>query len=88
MTYLSSCPIITIYGGRSLSSEHRNRFNITLIGNGRGFFIGRLTQLVEWQPVKLCVTGSNPVSSANPQAHAINVSFFITPQITKKRGGV
>lgn len=31
---------------------------------------GRLTQLVEWQPVKLCVTGSNPVSSANPQAHA------------------
>lgn len=36
--------------------------------------------MVEWLPVKQCVTGSNPVSSANPQAHAINVSFFIAPQ--------
>ena len=38
-----------------------------LIGNGRGFLLpksGRLTQLVEWQPVKLCVAGSNPASSA------------------------
>lgn len=36
--------------------------------------------MVEWLPVKQCVTDSNPVSSANPQAHAINVGFFIAPQ--------
>ena len=28
-----------IYGGRSVSSEHRNNFNTTLIGNGRGFYL-------------------------------------------------
>ena len=39
MTYLSSCPIMLIYGGRSVSSEHRNRFYTALIGNGRGFLL-------------------------------------------------
>ena len=29
-----------IYGGRSVSSEHQNKFNIALIGNGRGFLFG------------------------------------------------
>ena len=41
MTYLSTCPIILIYGGRSLSSECRNKFNNTLIGNGRGFLLSK-----------------------------------------------
>nr|DAM39467.1 MAG TPA: hypothetical protein [Bacteriophage sp.] len=36
---MSTCPIIIIYGGRSVSSKHRNKFNTTLIGNGRGFYL-------------------------------------------------
>nr|DAN62403.1 MAG TPA: hypothetical protein [Caudoviricetes sp.] len=36
---MSTCPIIFIYGGRSVSIERRNKFNNTLIGNGRGFLL-------------------------------------------------
>nr|DAJ87524.1 MAG TPA: hypothetical protein [Caudoviricetes sp.] len=39
---MSTCPIILIYGGRSVSSEHRNRFDIALIGNGRGFLLHKI----------------------------------------------
>nr|DAS53134.1 MAG TPA: hypothetical protein [Caudoviricetes sp.] len=28
--------------GRSVSSEYRNRFNTTLIGNGRGFLLHKI----------------------------------------------
>ena len=31
-----------IYGGRSVSGEHRDKFNTTLIGNGRGFLLSNI----------------------------------------------
>ena len=43
-----------------------------LIGNGRGFD-GRLTQLVEWQPVKLFVASSSLASSAYIQLIGISL---------------
>nr|DAN20086.1 MAG TPA: hypothetical protein [Caudoviricetes sp.] len=35
---MSTCPIIIIYGGRSVSSEHRNKFNIASIAKAVGVF--------------------------------------------------